>query len=90
MPLYDLHLQGFGKRNHRTTRNAVKETVGNRRMNGAFLIHEKHIRACRFGEIAAIVQHQRILKTLFFRSMLGQGTDHVEAGRLGMYWRGFR
>ena len=59
-------------------------------MDCAFTIDEKHIRTCRLGDIAAIIKHQRILKSLFLGSMLGKRTDHIKASSLCMYRRRFR
>ena len=52
--------------------------------------HKEDIGPRGLRHLAAIIQHQRIRITGFFRSMLGECADHVEARGLGMTGRGIR
>ena len=70
MALNNLHLQCFGKPDHGLAGDAIEEAIGNRGVQGAFLVDEEHIGTRRLGDVAAVIKHQRILKTLFLGLML--------------------
>ena len=68
-------------------RDAVEETVGDRRVNFAVL-DEENVRAGAFGDAAFPVQHHGVGIAFALGPVLGDGADHVEAGRLGKARRG--
>ena len=70
MPLDHLHLQRLGKPDHRLAGDAIEETIGDRGVQGTLRINEEDIGPRRLGDIAAIIKHQRILKSLFLGLML--------------------
>ncbi len=71
----------------RRSRYAGEEAISNRRMNRSAL-DEKNVSACGFGDSALPVQHQRVGIPAALRAMLGDGADHVEAGRFRERWGG--
>ena len=52
------------------------------------VLDEKGIGARRFGNLAAPVEHQRIVIAAIFGRVLGHGADHVQARCLGLGGRG--
>ena len=69
------------------SRDAGEETVGDRRMDRSVL-DEEDVGAGAFGDSALPVHHQRVGVAAAFRAMLGDGADHVEAGRFRERRRG--
>ena len=74
---------------YRLAGDAVEEAVWRGRVQGAIL-DEEHVRTRALGNIAAIVQHHGVGIAVFLCRMFGDGTDHVEAGGLGVYGLCFR
>ena len=70
MPLHYLHLKGFSKLDHRPAGDSVKETIRDRRMDRAFLVDKEDVGACRLGNVAAVIKHQRVGEALLLGSML--------------------
>ncbi|MNF89750.1 hypothetical protein D3C84_722880 [compost metagenome] len=47
------------------------------------VLDEEHVGAGGFGDVAAPVEHQRVVKTVVFRIVLAERSDLVMPGRLG-------
>ena len=62
--------------------DAVQEAVGRRGVDHP-VAHQEDVGAGRLGDVAAPVQHQGVGVALPLGRVLGDGADHVEAGRLG-------
>src|SRR6185437_9684436 len=87
--LDDLDLAALGEADDGPPRDAVEEAIGLRRVQLA-VDREEDIGAGRFGDLAAPVQHQRVLVALGLGVVLGQRADHVEARGLRLGRRGVR
>jgi site-specific DNA recombinase len=72
-----------GEVHHRPAGDAVQEAVRRRRVQGA-VAHEEDVRPRRLGDLAAPIEHQRVVIALRLRLVTRQGADHVEAGGLAL------
>ena len=70
------------QRDHGLPRDAVEEAVGDRRVDLAVL-DEEDVGAGAFGDAALPVEHHGVGIAFALGAVLGDGADHVEAGRLG-------
>ena len=83
---FDLHVAQH--LHHGLTGDAVQESVGQRGDN-LTVLDEEDIRAGRFGDVAAIVEHHGVRTAFGLGGVLGHRADHVEAGGLGIVRDGF-
>ena len=71
MALNNLNASCLGHINNGLSGNAIQKAVWSGSMQSAISHQKKNIRACRLGNIASPIKHQRILKTLLFSYMFG-------------------
>ena len=74
---------------HGRARDAGEEAIGDRGVDLA-VFDEEDVGAGAFGDAALPVEHHGVGIAALFGAVLGDGADHVEAGRLGKAGRGLR